>query len=180
MLVSSFNLSQSFNYTPYLFTKNGSNQRYSVSVYGPGAQIESFGRGGGGGDGAVTRPQRTNANEKLTNFRRLQADLNRQTNPEEVKRRKARAEKRARRLHQIQLEIGRKQPLPFYKLPRPYMMEYSLEGQQNTVAITRAVILKNRNEQQKFRNNRKFEIRFSLIRVFFCCLLDDNNYKLDF
>jgi hypothetical protein len=61
-------------------------------------------------------------------FRRLQADLNRQTNPEEVKRRKARAEKRARRLHQIQLEIGRKQPLPFYKLPRPYMMKYSLEG----------------------------------------------------
>ncbi len=35
MWVSSFNLSQSFNYTPYLFYKRGSNQRYIVSVYGP-------------------------------------------------------------------------------------------------------------------------------------------------
>jgi predicted AAA+ superfamily ATPase len=34
-LVSSFNLSQSFNYVPYLFSKNGPNQRSIVSVYGP-------------------------------------------------------------------------------------------------------------------------------------------------
>jgi hypothetical protein len=32
MLVSSFNLSQSFNYRPYLFTKNGKNQR-SIFLY---------------------------------------------------------------------------------------------------------------------------------------------------
>jgi hypothetical protein len=37
MLVSSFNLSQLFNYAPYLFCKkNGSIQRSIVSVYGPG------------------------------------------------------------------------------------------------------------------------------------------------
>jgi hypothetical protein len=35
MLVSSFNLSQSFNYAPYFFAKNGSNQRSVVSVCGP-------------------------------------------------------------------------------------------------------------------------------------------------
>ncbi len=35
MLVSSFNLSQSVNYAPYLFCKNGSNQRSIVSIYGP-------------------------------------------------------------------------------------------------------------------------------------------------
>jgi hypothetical protein len=36
MLVSSFNLSQSFNYKPYLFyQKNCSNQRSLLSVYGP-------------------------------------------------------------------------------------------------------------------------------------------------
>jgi hypothetical protein len=35
MLVSSFNLSQSFKNTPYLFYKNGSNQRSIFSVYGP-------------------------------------------------------------------------------------------------------------------------------------------------
>ncbi len=35
MLVSSFNLSQLFNYTPYLFYKNGSNMSSILSVYGP-------------------------------------------------------------------------------------------------------------------------------------------------
>jgi hypothetical protein len=35
ILVISFNLSQSFNNTPYLFYKNGSNQRSILSVYGP-------------------------------------------------------------------------------------------------------------------------------------------------
>ncbi len=35
MLVSSFNLSQSFNYVPNLFCKNDSSQRSIVSVYGP-------------------------------------------------------------------------------------------------------------------------------------------------
>jgi hypothetical protein len=36
MLISSFNLSQSFNYRPYLFyKKDGSKQRYILSVYGP-------------------------------------------------------------------------------------------------------------------------------------------------
>ncbi len=35
MLVSSFNLSQPFNYAPYLYCKKGSNQRSIVSVYGP-------------------------------------------------------------------------------------------------------------------------------------------------
>jgi len=39
MLVSSFNLSQSFNYTPYLFSKNGSNQRSILSVYGPSFHV---------------------------------------------------------------------------------------------------------------------------------------------
>ncbi len=33
--VSSFNLLQLFNYTPYLFKKNGSNQRSILSVYVP-------------------------------------------------------------------------------------------------------------------------------------------------
>ncbi len=32
------NLLQSFNYTVYLFYKNGSNQRSILSVYGPWAQ----------------------------------------------------------------------------------------------------------------------------------------------
>ncbi len=35
MFGSSFNLSQSFNYTPCLFYKKGSNQRSILSVYGP-------------------------------------------------------------------------------------------------------------------------------------------------
>jgi hypothetical protein len=35
MLVSSFNLLQSFSYTSYLFYKYGSNQRSILSVYGP-------------------------------------------------------------------------------------------------------------------------------------------------
>ncbi len=39
MLVSSFNLSQSFNYTPYLFYKNGSKQRSVLSVYGPSVVV---------------------------------------------------------------------------------------------------------------------------------------------
>ncbi len=34
MLVSSFNLSQSFNFAPYLSSENGSNQKSFVSVYG--------------------------------------------------------------------------------------------------------------------------------------------------
>jgi hypothetical protein len=38
MSVSSFNLSQSFNYAPYLFCKKGANQRSIVSVYGPRMQ----------------------------------------------------------------------------------------------------------------------------------------------
>ena len=35
MLVSSFNLLESFNYTPYLFKKNGSNHISFLSLYGP-------------------------------------------------------------------------------------------------------------------------------------------------
>jgi hypothetical protein len=35
ILVISFNLSQSFNYSLISFTKNGSNQRSILSVYGP-------------------------------------------------------------------------------------------------------------------------------------------------
>jgi hypothetical protein len=40
MLVSSFDLPKSFNYTPYLFYKNGSNQRSILSVYGPSPIVE--------------------------------------------------------------------------------------------------------------------------------------------
>ncbi len=35
-----FDLSQSVNYTPYLFYKNVSNQRSILSVYGPGPKIK--------------------------------------------------------------------------------------------------------------------------------------------
>ncbi len=35
MLVNSFNLSQLFNSTPYLFTKNGSKERSILSIYRP-------------------------------------------------------------------------------------------------------------------------------------------------
>ena len=43
ILVSSFNLLQSFIYTPYLFyTKKGSNQRSILSVYGVWTQVSIF------------------------------------------------------------------------------------------------------------------------------------------